>query len=73
MPDQLTVIMKFSEGYCDSEAKFVDIAIKEDCLFWLRQIILQYGANACILKLLWLAEQIRDEYQKAYMKYETPS
>lgn len=57
----------------DVEAKFVDIAIKEDCLFWFRQRILQYGANARILEPLWLAEQIRDEYQKAYMKYETLS
>lgn len=51
------------------DAEFVNIAIKEDCLFWFRQRILQYGANARVLQPLWLAEQIKDEHQKAYIKY----
>ncbi len=53
----------------NTEAKFLDIATTEDCLFWFRQRILQYGANAQVLQPDWLAEQIRDEHQKAYIKY----
>ncbi len=51
------------------EEEFVDIAIKIDYWFWFRQRILQYGANVKILEPDWVANEIRDEHQKAYMKY----
>jgi predicted DNA-binding transcriptional regulator YafY len=57
------------EQHRDSQAKFVDIVTQEDCLFWFRQRIMQYGSNAQVLEPLWLAQQIGDELKKGYMKY----
>jgi predicted DNA-binding transcriptional regulator YafY len=53
----------------DPHSKWVDIQTKEDCLFWFRQRIMQYGSNAKILSPLWLAEEIATEFQKAYQAY----
>jgi predicted DNA-binding transcriptional regulator YafY len=51
------------------EKKYVEIETKEDCLFWFRQRILQYGANAQVLEPKWLAEEIAQELKLAYQKY----
>lgn len=53
----------------DTEANFVEIVTKEDYLFWFRQRILQYGSNVQILDPPWLAQQIAQEWQKAYTNY----
>lgn len=53
----------------DTDGKFVEIEAREDCLFWFRQRILKYGANAQIIEPQWLAEMIKNELQKAYEAY----
>ena len=53
----------------DPDGKWVDIQTKEDCLFWFRQRIMQYGSNAKILNPLWFAEEIATEFKKAYQIY----
>lgn len=53
----------------DTQGKFVDIVTKEDYPFWFRQRILQYGANAQVLKPEWLAQEIGTECRKAHMNY----
>ncbi len=55
--------------YRDPEEKFVDIEAKEDCLFWFRQRVLQYGSNVQVLEPEWLAKDIRGEHQKAFKQY----
>jgi len=45
---------------------FVDILTQEDCLFWFRQRMLQYGASARVIDPLWLAQDIGNELKKAY-------
>jgi predicted DNA-binding transcriptional regulator YafY len=52
------------------DPKYVDIETKENCLFWFRQRMMQYGSNVKILEPEWLAVEIRDELKKAYQKYE---
>ncbi|MEL7038571.1 MAG: WYL domain-containing transcriptional regulator [Cyanobacteria bacterium J06592_8] len=59
--------------YRDPEHKFVEIEAKEDCLFWFRQRILQYGYNIQILEPEWLANEIRDVHHKALQKYSGES
>lgn len=49
--------------------KYIEIKTEEDCLFWFRQRILQYGSNAEILEPQWLAEEIASEFEKAYQIY----
>jgi predicted DNA-binding transcriptional regulator YafY len=44
--------------YRDVDNKYVNISASEDCLFWFRQRILQYGENAQVLEPNWLAEKI---------------
>ena len=58
-----------SEQSQESDADFVDILTQEDCLFWFRQRMLQYGASAKVLNPPWLAEQISDVLKKAYANY----
>ncbi|MGB3403842.1 MAG: WYL domain-containing protein [Microcoleaceae cyanobacterium] len=55
--------------YQDPDDKFVEIEAKEDCLFWFRQRMMQYGSNVKILEPEWLATEIQDEHQKAYQQY----
>lgn len=63
-----------SEQLQESDTDFVDILTQEDCLFWFRQRILQYGASARVLNPPWLAEQIAHTLKKAYANYcQTPS
>lgn len=50
-------------------ADFVDILTQEDCLFWFRQRMLQYGASAKVLAPSWLAEQISYTLKKACANY----
>ena len=47
----------------------VDILTQEDCLFWFRQRMLQYGASARVLDPPWLAQEICNELRKAYTSY----
>ncbi|ELR97245.1 YafY family protein [Gloeocapsa sp. PCC 73106] len=51
------------------EKRFVVIETTEDYLFWFRQRILQYGANAQILEPEWLVKDIVNEIQVAYTNY----
>ena len=53
----------------DQNDKWVDIETKEDCLFWFRQRIVQYGSNAKVSDPQWLAKDIAAEFQKAYQNY----
>ncbi len=53
----------------DSNDKWVDIETKEDCLFWFRQRIMQYGSNAKILNPAWFVKDIAEEFQKAHQDY----
>ena len=55
--------------YRDPEGNFVEILAEEDCLFWFRQRILQYGSSVQILEPEWLAKDIRDEHEKAFKQY----
>ena len=55
--------------YRDSQGKFVDILAEEDCPFWFRQRILQYGSNVQVLEPEWLAKEIQEEHQKAFQQY----
>lgn len=57
----------------DPQGKFVDISTKEDYLFWFRQRILRYGANAKILKPDWLASELENEFKQAYLNYSQNS
>jgi predicted DNA-binding transcriptional regulator YafY len=54
-----------------TEGKYIEIETTEDCLFWFRQRVLQYGANAQVLEPKWLAEEIAQELKIAHQKYET--
>ena len=42
----------------DSNGKWIKIKTEEDCLFWFRQRIMQYGSNAEILEPSWFADKI---------------
>jgi predicted DNA-binding transcriptional regulator YafY len=53
----------------EGDTDFRDILTREDCLFWFRQRMLQYGASARILDPLWLAQDICNELKKAYTSY----
>lgn len=53
----------------DPQGKFVDILTEEDYLFWFRQRILRYGANARILEPDWLASELEKEFKQAYLNY----
>lgn len=52
-----------------SNTDFKDILTKEDCLFWFRQRMLQYGASARVIDPPWLAQDICNELKKAYTSY----
>ena len=47
----------------------VDISTQEDCIFWFRQRMLQYGANARVLSPDWVAKQFKDTLKQAYGNY----
>jgi predicted DNA-binding transcriptional regulator YafY len=49
--------------------KWVDIKTEEDCLFWFRQRIMQYGSNAKILEPQWFAAEIAAEFKMAQQVY----
>ncbi|MCS7030031.1 MAG: WYL domain-containing protein [Gloeomargarita sp. SKYG116] len=53
----------------DPDGQFVEIKASVDCLFWFRQRLLQYGANAQVLEPAWLAQDLRQELQRAYQSY----
>lgn len=53
----------------DLKQKWVNIKTEEDCLFWFRQRIMQYGSNAEILEPQWFVEEIAAEFEKAYQVY----
>lgn len=57
-----------SESQTDN-TDLVEILTKEDCLFWFRQRMLQYGASARVLDPPWLAQEICNELKKAYASY----
>jgi predicted DNA-binding transcriptional regulator YafY len=47
------------------EQHYVEIETNEDCLFWFRQRILQYGSNVRILTPQWLHQEIVEEHLRA--------
>jgi predicted DNA-binding transcriptional regulator YafY len=49
--------------------EWVDIKTEEDCLFWFRQRIMQYGSNAKILEPQWFAEEVAAEFKMAQQVY----
>lgn len=53
----------------DHNGEWKDIQTNEDCLFWFRQRIMQYGSNAKILAPDWFADEIATEFKKAYQVY----
>ena len=53
----------------DPNGKWVEIETEEDCLFWFRQRVMQYGSNAEILNPAWFADDISREFQKAHQIY----
>lgn len=53
------------ERYRAPGNKFVDIETTEDCWFWFRQRILQYGRNVRILEPQWMADLILQEHTAA--------
>ncbi|MBE9225412.1 WYL domain-containing protein [Phormidium sp. LEGE 05292] len=55
--------------YRDPQGKFVDILTEEDYLFWFRQRILRYGANAKVMEPDWLASELENEFKQAYLNY----
>lgn len=58
-----------SEQPRESDTDFIDILTQEDCLFWFRQRMLQYGASARVLDPPWLAQQIAHTLKEAYAHY----
>ncbi|MGK7929787.1 MAG: helix-turn-helix transcriptional regulator [Spirulina sp.] len=51
------------------QARYVDIETVEDCIFWFRQRILQYGANARVLTPDWLVKDLHRELETAFNRY----
>ena len=49
--------------------EYVDILTQEDCIFWFRQRMLQYGASARVLNPDWVAKGVKDALKKAYDNY----
>jgi predicted DNA-binding transcriptional regulator YafY len=49
--------------------EYVDILTQEDCIFWFRQRMLQYGASARVLNPDWVAKGVRDALKKAHDNY----
>ncbi len=47
----------------------VDIEAVEDCFFWCRQRMMQYGSNVQILQPSWLAADICQEFEQAVQRY----
>ncbi|MEB3174179.1 MAG: WYL domain-containing protein [Cyanobacteriota bacterium] len=37
---------------------YVELASQDDCLFWFRQRILQYGAQAQVISPDWVVERV---------------
>ena len=53
----------------DQDGNWLDIETQEDCLFWFRQRIMQYGSNAKILEPAWFVEEIARESFETYTLY----
>jgi predicted DNA-binding transcriptional regulator YafY len=53
------------------DESYIHIQTQEDCLFWFRQRILQYGASAKVLSPDWFVKQIASALKKAYEAYGT--
>ncbi|UUO15801.1 helix-turn-helix transcriptional regulator [Dolichospermum heterosporum] len=49
--------------------EYVDILTQEDCIFWFRQRMLQYGVSARVLNPDWVAKGVKDALKKAYDNY----
>ncbi len=49
--------------------EYVDILTQEDCIFWFRQRMLQYGASAKVLSPDWVAKGVKDALKKAHDNY----
>lgn len=52
-----------------ADGTFVDLEATVDSLFWLRQRLLQYGAQAQVLEPDWFAQELSQELQRAYQRY----
>ncbi|MGB0563414.1 MAG: helix-turn-helix transcriptional regulator [Spirulinaceae cyanobacterium] len=59
------------EQIIEQTEEYVDITTEEDCLFWFRQRILQYGAHVQVLSPPWLVAVIQQEIEQAYLRYQT--
>ena len=57
------------EIFRDPKGKFVEIATRENYLFWFRQRILQYGSNVQVLEPDWFSQQIAQELHQAHQNY----
>ncbi len=53
----------------DPDKQWVEIETQEDCLFWFRQRILQYGENVRVLHPPWLVRYFANTLQRAYKNY----
>ncbi|MFM7363775.1 MAG: helix-turn-helix transcriptional regulator [Cuspidothrix sp.] len=49
--------------------EYVDILTQEDCIFWFRQRILQYGGSARVLSPDWVVKDVQETLKKAYDNY----
>ncbi|MFM6813387.1 MAG: hypothetical protein ACKPJ4_15855 [Dolichospermum sp.] len=45
------------------------MSTQEDCIFWFRQRMLQYGASARVLNPDWVVKQFKDTLKKAHDNY----
>lgn len=54
----------------DLVRRYVEIETEEDYLFWFRQRIFRYGANARVLDPPWLAAELGEELRRAAAQYE---
>ncbi|WP_017659635.1 WYL domain-containing protein [Baaleninema simplex] len=57
---------RHQERVIDEGNGFVEIETREDCEFWFRQRILQYGSNVRVLSPEWFARDIEKEWRKAF-------
>ena len=53
----------------NTQKDYQEIETQEDCVFWFRQRILHYGANAQVLDPPWLVDEIKQELEKAWKNY----
>ncbi len=61
---------RYHEKITDQTPDYVEITTEEDCLFWFRQRILQYGANVRVISPDWLVDIIRQELIQACEQYD---